>query len=430
MKDNKLVRSKDVSSASHFFLFLCIVMCVAFLGWAYFFKLDIVSQAAGEVIPSSRVKRVQHLEGGIVRRIDVREGEIVKKGQQLMELEATASDSSVDELQIRMQSLQTNIARLEAEEKGLNYIPFPAELIKSSPELVDAARKLFETRNKRLESDLRTKREMIIQREQDITRLKTRLRNDSNSLKLLHEQISISSELLSEGLTTRYKHLSFLKEESRIKSAIEESVPALRKAESALAQAKAEIDEIQNSHIEEVRNGLKNDRQQLEELCQRLRKFEDNLARTVIRSPVNGVIKTLYVVSVGEVVKSGMTIMDIVPRGDKLVIEAHLQISDVGYVRKGQKAVIKLASRDASRFGSIDGTVVNISPDAYSSQSGQTYYNVRIETDKDHFEQSGNFYKLFPGIRVLAGIHIGKRSVMEYLLEPFMGSLSYAMRER
>ncbi|NDV22557.1 HlyD family type I secretion periplasmic adaptor subunit [Desulfovibrio sp. JC022] len=422
--------SGEVKGASHFFLFLCIAMCLGFLGWACFFQLDIVSQAEGEVIPSSRVKPVQHLEGGIIMKINVREGESVAKGQELVVLEATASDSTVDELEVRVTSLRVNIARLSAEDKGLEEPDYPKDIFKKFPALIKRSLKLFQTRKARVESDLLSEREKIKQREQDIKQITSRQRNSRNSLKLLREQIKISAGLLEDGLTSRYKHLGFLKEESKLKSAIEEDSAKLGKARSALAQAKADIGEIRNSYLASVREELQEDRREFDELSQRLRKFADNLSRTVIRSPVDGVVKTLYVVSIGEVVRPGMTIMDIVPAGDKLVIEARLPISDIGYVKDGQKAVVKLASSDASRFGNIDGKVVNISPDADSTDRGLTFYRVRIVTDKDFFEHDGNYYKLFPGIRVIAGIHIGTRSVMEYLLEPFMGSISYAMRER
>ncbi|WP_419782110.1 HlyD family type I secretion periplasmic adaptor subunit [Maridesulfovibrio sp.] len=422
--------SGQVKAASHFFLFLCIAMCLCFFGWACFFQLDIVSQAEGEVIPSSRVKPVQHLEGGIIRKINVREGENVTKGQELVVLEATASDSNVEELEVRVTSLRVNIARLEAEDKELVAPEYPRDIYEKFPSLIERSLKLFQTRRARLESDLLSEREKIKQREQDIKQITSRQRNSLNSLKLLREQIKISAGLLEDGLTSRYKHLGFLKEESKLKSAIEEDSAKLGKARSALAQAKADIGEIKNSHLASVREELQEDRREFDELSQRQRKFADNLNRTIIRSPVDGVIKTFYVVSIGEVVRPGVTIMDIVPAGDKLVIEARLPISDIGYVKDGQKAVVKLASGDAARFGNIDGHVVNISPDADSTDRGVTYYRVRIETDNDYFEHEGNYYKLFPGIRVIAGIHIGTRSVMEYILEPFMGSLSYAMRER
>lgn len=422
--------SGEVRSAHHLFLGLCILMCLGFFGWACYFELDIVSQAEGEVIPSSRVKPVQHLEGGIILKINVREGDDVEKGQELIELEATASDSSVEELDVRVTSLRVNIARLEAEDKNLDEPDYPADIVRKFPQLVERSLTLFQTRKKRLSSDLESEREKIKQREQDIKQITSRQRNSRNSLRLLREQIEISAGLLADGLTSRYKHLGFLKEESKLKSSIEEDTAKLAKARSALAQAKADIQEIRNSYYASVRQELQDDRMELEEFSQRLRKFRDNLKRTVIRSPVAGVIKTLYVVSVGEVVRPGLTIMDIVPAGDKLVVEARLPISDIGYVKDGQKAVVKLASRDASRFGNLDGKVVNISPDADSTDRGLTFYRVRIETDRDYFEHDGNYYKLFPGIRVIAGIHIGTRTVLEYILEPFMGSMSYAMRER
>ncbi|WP_027720902.1 HlyD family type I secretion periplasmic adaptor subunit [Maridesulfovibrio zosterae] len=422
--------SGEVKAANHLFLLLCIAMCISFIVWACFFKLDIVSQADGEVIPSSRVKPVQHLEGGIILKINVREGDTVTKGQELIELEATASDSSVEELDVRVKSLRVNIARLEAEDKGFAQPNYPVDIVKKFPTLIERSLKLFQTRKARLENDLDSEKERIIQREQDILQISSRMRNSRNSLKFLQEQIKISSGLLKDGLTSRYKHLGFLKEESKLKSSMEEDSAKLVKARSALSQAKADIKEITNSYYASVRQELQDDRRELEELSQRLRKFQDNLKRTVIRSPVNGVIKTMYVVSLGEVVRPGMTVMDIVPGGDKLVIEARLAISDIGYVKDGQKAVVKLASRDAARFGNLDGKVVNISPDADSTDRGRTFYRVRIVTDKDYFEHDGNYYKLFPGIRVIAGIHIGTRTVLEYILEPFMGSMSYAMRER
>ncbi|WP_432735465.1 HlyD family type I secretion periplasmic adaptor subunit [Maridesulfovibrio sp. FT414] len=420
----------EVRAATHLFLFLCVFMCAVFFGWACYFELDIVSQAEGEVIPSSRVKPVQHLEGGIILKINVREGAEVTKGQELVELEATASDSSVEELDVRVTSLRVNIARLEAEDKGLAEPEYPQDLVQAFPVLVERSQALFQTRKDRLSSDLESEGEKIKQREQDIKQITSRQRNARDSLKLLREQIELSAGLLADGLTSRYKHLGFLKEEAKLKGEIEEDTAKLAKARSALVQAKADIQEITNSYYASVREELQENRRELEEFSQRLRKFKDNLKRTVIRSPVDGVVKTLYVVSVGEVVRPGMTIMDVVPAGDKLVIEARLPISDIGYVKDGQKVVVKLASRDASRFGNLDGKVVNISPDADSTDRGLTFYRVLIETDRDYFEHDGNFYRLFPGIRVIAGIHIGTRTVLEYILEPFMGSMSYSMRER
>jgi adhesin transport system membrane fusion protein len=163
---------------------------------------------------------------------------------------------------------------------------------------------------------------------------------------------------------------------------------------------------------------------------QRLRKYSDTLRRTVIRSPVRGLVKTLHIVTIGGVVKSGEPIVDIVPVEDRLVVEAHLPIQDIGYVQTGQDAVVKLASRDAGRFGKLDGKVVHVSPDTFTTPEGATFYSVRIETSEDSFVRGDFKYKLIPGMLVTAYIHTGQRTVLDYLLDPFLDSMDQAMKER
>ena len=205
---------------------------------------------------------------------------------------------------------------------------------------------------------------------------------------------------------------------------------ALKKARAALKEAEERLKRIEHFFLEETGEELKKARQELQELSQRFKKFTDSLKRTTDRSPVEGIVKTLYVVTVKGVIKPGMTILDIVPATDRLVIEAHLPIGDIGYVQPGQKAIVKLASRDARRFGSLDGEVVHVSPDAYTSPQGGAFYTVRVETEKDYFESDNLKYKLYPGVTVLAYIHTGKRTVMEYLLDPFLNTLGHSLQER
>jgi adhesin transport system membrane fusion protein len=136
------------------------------------------------------------------------------------------------------------------------------------------------------------------------------------------------------------------------------------------------------------------------------------------------------VVTVKGVITPGMTIMDIVPVTDRLVVEAHLPIGDIGYVQTGQIAIVKLASRDALRFGKIEGKVVHVSPDAYMTEQRGAFYTVRVETEKDYFEKDNMRYQLYPGVQVLTSIHTGKRTVFEYLMDPFLNTLGQSLQER
>jgi adhesin transport system membrane fusion protein len=419
-----------VRSATRLFIWCCAALVVAFLVWARYGKLDIVSQADGEVIPSTRVKRVQHLEGGIIRTILVKEGQEVEAGEKLVELDAVSPTTSVEELRIRINALRVDQARYRAEAEGAETIDFPPDLVEEQPALVEEARRLFRLRRKRLQNEIQAQVQAIEQREQSINEITARMRNTRESLEILRKQISISEELLRDQLTTEYKHLAFLKEESRLKSRLEEDAAKLKRVRAELAEERSELEGLTHAFREEAREELKEASQELDEFSQRLKKFSDSLRRTVVRSPVDGVVKSLYVVNPGEVVKPGETIMDVVPGSDKLVVEAHLAIRDIGYIQKGQRAVVKLASQDANRFGKLEGVVTSISPDAVTDKEGRTYYRVLVETERSFFEKGEARYNLFPGMVVVVGIHTGKRTVLEYMLSPYFTSLGFSLHER
>ncbi len=421
---------EDPGRATHLFFGLCVTICVGFLIWAFFGVLDIVSVAVGEVIPSSQVKTVQHLEGGIVREIMVREGENVKKGQPLVTLETTTSGADLGELRVKATSLKIEAARLEAEIDGLDEPVFPEELKKTYPGLIDQAKNLFEARKTRRRSQLAAKEQAVIQRREQIREISGRLVNTKEGLRLQNKQIDINKKLFKNKLITRYVQLDFLKEASRLKGLVDADEAGLKRAWAALNEAKADLQNTKSTIEEENRKKLEENRIMLGELTQRMQKFEDNLKRTVLRSPVDGVVKTLYTSTVGGVVKAGSPVVDIVPAGDRLVIEARLPTQDIGYIKAGQPVMVKLASSDGRRFGGIDGEVVNVSPDTLITKEGKPYYKVRIETEKSKFQRGELEYRLFPGMQVVTSIRTGTRTVMEYLLGSFLNSAGDAMRER
>jgi adhesin transport system membrane fusion protein len=420
----------SIKRHTHLFFILCVLIFASALTWAWIGELDIVSMALGQVVPSSKVKTIQHLEGGIIQEILVKEGQEVDVGQPLVELEETASGASVEEIRLRILALRTDIARFTAESREAGEIAFPADLQRSHPELVQQAQEQFVTSRRRHTSQLAEQTEHIRQRQQDITRIEDRLVHNSQSLKLLNEQIAISEELLKDNLTTQYKHLNFLREKAELDGRMQEDRSELKKARSALAGAREKRSVLKQQFREKAGERLHQARQELKEFEQRLKKFSDTLKRTIIRSPVNGIVKTIYLVTTGGIVLPGKPILDIVPKDDSLVVDARLPIRDIGFVQTGQKAVIRLASRDARYFGSIKGKVTRISPDAYAAQDGETFYTARIETAARSFTSNGHEYRLYPGVQVVAYIHTGKRTVLEYFIEPYLNTLDQALQER
>jgi len=400
----------------HMFFSLCTFFVITFFAWSYFGRLDVVSAAMGEVIPSSQIKHIQHLEGGIVREILVREGEKVKKGQPMVSLEPVSSSADLKELNVRMNSLQVEIARLAAEAKGLVEPKFPINIARDFPELIKQARAFFKTRMVRIKNQLDGQA-------QTIDEISARVRNNRQQLTLLNEQVDISKKLLKEKLSNRMQHLNLLKEASRLQGKIDEDTAGRKEALNKLETIRA-------SFREKVQEDLEKKRRDLQEYTNRQRKYADSLSRTVLRSPVNGVVKSLFVATIGGVVAPGATVADVVPGGDRLIIEAKLPTQDIGYVQAGQVALVMLSSSDAGRFGSLVGEVLSISPDTIETAEGIPYYKIRISTTKTYFEREKIKYRLVPGVQVIASIRTGQRSVLDYLTDPFLGSFRTALRER
>jgi len=406
------------------------ITCISFIIWMNVGTLDIVSMTQGEVIPSSQLKTIQHLEGGIVRAISVKEGQAVKKGQPLVELERTGSDADVSELSVRLNSLAVDIVRLQAEAEGKTAPVYSDEMKSKFPNLVKQALTRSSGRRKAYEAKIASHKQLIQQRKSEINEISARLSSRRSSLKLLKEQLAMSKGLLESKLTTRYEHLALMQRSSELGGEIQSDQAALNRSKAALAEARAQTENNRESYQDEAREALDASRLEFRELSQRLRKFEDSLTRTVLRSPVDGLVKTLYVATIGGVVKAGDIVVDIVPGDDRLIIEAKLPTQDIGFIQPGQTAVVKLTSADAARYGSLDGTVVSVSPDTILSPEGAPYYKVRVETDQSFFQRGKWKYQLYPGMQLMANIRTGERTVFQYLFDPLIAGMGDSMQER
>lgn len=422
--------NKPATRAPHLVLWLCALSLAVFFLWAHFFKIDIISAADGQVVPRSRVQVVQHLEGGIVREILVREGDRVVTDQPLVILEQTISGAGVEELQSRITALRVEIASLEAQAANRDAPDFEADLRRDHSVLVEQANSLFRATMANHRNEVSAQRELITQREHALNEISTRVKNGRENLRLVDEQVALSAELLQDNLTTQHKHLSYLREQGELKSRIEEDQSAISGARSALAEARLKLERIHTAFQESVEARLRDARLQLDESGQRLRRLSDNLARTVIRSPVDGVVKTLHVTTLGGVLGPGQTVADIVPSEDRLIVEARLSITDIGHVQVGQSAAVRLMGREASVYGKIDGTVIHVAPDTTVTSDGRVFYLVRVETEQDHFSSADSIYRLFPGMAMLVHIHTGKRTVLQYMIEPFTARFTGALQER
>ena len=385
------------------FIFLIFCLLASVVYYFNFTKLNIIAETKGTVIPSSKVKVIQHLEGGIVKNIKVNVGDIVKKNSILLELEPTKTLADFSELEKRLEALSINISRLRAESENKKLI-FSNDISKRQPSLVDDALKLFEVRKNKINATL--------------SEQKVILANEQATLALLEEQIIISKSLLEEQLTNRLTHLELLKEKTSIISKIDKS--------------KSMLNKIRQTYNTEVRTLLLEEISEYDELLERKNKFKDNLNRTLVKTPEEGIIKQRFVDTIGGVIQPGSPLFEIVPVNDKLIISSKLSVDEIGYIKKNQSVKVKLSGKNNSIYESIDGKIITISPDAIylENVNEKSYYEIRIETERNYFSGKAEKYFMYPGTEVTALINIGQRTISNYLLEPILSNFDIAFSEK
>ena len=399
----KNLPDKHLRSTQSFFIAFS-ALAVAMLLWAVLFEIDIVSNAEGQVIPVGEIKTIQHLEGGIIEKILVKESEYVEKGQPLVILAATASEVDVEELQVRMDTQVIKSIRLEAEINNFEVPIFPTSLTKKREKIINKSMELFLSRQKTFEGTLKEFDALVAKAQTDVD--------------ILLRQAEMSQQLMEEQVTSEFAHLNILKELNNAKGVLEETI---EKREN-----------YKNQFIEEGRDELQVAQRELSQSEETMKKLKDSLKRTTVTAPVDGVVKNLFFVTEGGVIKPGGSILDLVPTKDSLIVEARLPNSDIGFVKVNQDAVVKLSSADSVNFGQINGKVIQISPDTEQDENDKriVFYKILVETEQSYFQSKNRIYQLVPGVKVIASIQIGQRTVANYLLSPFMSTMDQTFQER
>lgn len=379
--------------------------------------IEVLSLADGKIIPQGRIKYVQHLEGGIVEEILISEGEKVEINQPLIVLSKEKASSEFEEINSRLKSIDLSILRVNSEIDSNNSIKIPDNKKNLfDKELVKSENELFQSRRKAINSEIKSKKASIDKANKNLKNLKKRL-------KIVKEQEDISQKLLEVEATNRLKHLEILRERQEVEGSIDEQ-------QSIIDLSENDLEKVKNNYIEELNIELSQYRKEKEELNQRIQKYSDSLNRTVLKSPVSGTVKLVSVNSKGAIVAPGVTVVEIVPENERLIIEAKLPLSEIGYVKKNLEAKIRLNTPEGSRFRSIKGKVIFVGADRISGKDEEGFYLVKVETSENSFARKNEEYKLLSGVPVMVGIITGKRSFMDYFLTPFITGTSFALSER
>jgi len=405
------------------------VMAVALIAWSYFAELDEVSTAEGEVVPQGQVKTIQHLEGGIIEEILVREGDPVKKGDPVVRLNLLSTDASRAELSVRIDGFQLMATRLKAQATGKKP-QYGATLAKRRPALLALERRRFEAYEREVESTIAVLKERTHQRALEVKQIRSRQATLTNDLELGREEFAMSTRLLEDGLTSKLDHLKLRREIERLEGELKELADALPRAEAAVAESKEQIRSQKDKYRRLAGEDLGKVELDMAQTREALARATDRVKRLEITAPIDGIVKSLRYHTIGGVVRPGEAIMEIVPTQEKMVVEARLNPADVGYVRVGQSATTKLSTYDFVRYGALDGKVIDISPDSHSDGEGNAYFRLVVQTDRNYLGNTPGDLPITSGMQATVDVHTGTKSVLRYLLTPVLKLKSESFRER
>lgn len=409
------------------------IFAVVALLWASWAEVDEISRAEGRVIPSGKTQIIQAAEAGVVTDILVRAGEQVKQGQQLIQLDDTTTASSAGEVEARVLALLAQTTRLRAESQGLGADAFicPAEITMSAPEVCDSEIALMNSRAASLEQGMQVLAQRVEQRQRELGEASANSTRLGDNLKIAQERLTLMEPLAAKGLVAQTAYLDAQREVGDLNGQIAAVAESVARIEAALKEAQLQVDQATLQFRQDALAELTVALAQLASAQQQLRGAEDRVRRTDIRSPVDGVVNTVEINTIGGVVAAGEKLLDIVPISDVLLVEARLRPSDVAFIIPGQEARIKLTAYDYSIYGGLTGRVTNVSADSMvDPNTRETYYIVQIQADKAVLEYRGRELPVLPGMVTTVDILTGKRTVLQYLLKPINKVRQEAFSER
>lgn len=413
----------------NFLLIGIIGFFAAMVWWASWAELDERTSGQGQVIPSSQVQVVQNLEGGILAALYVAEGDSVEEGQLLMRLDDTRFASKSREDRAKLFALNAVIARVGAEIDGTS-LNFPQEVLDNVPMVARNEAALYKSRARELAATVEVFNQQIVQRRQELVELDTRIRQLERSLALAEEELEITRPMVDKGVMPRVDLIRLERDYNEIIGTLETSRQMVPRLDAALSEVDGNIQATRASFKSAALKELNEAQVNLNALQESLASVDDRVRRTEILAPVDGIIKQVLINTIGGVIAPGMDLIEIVPRDDKLLIEARIRPADIGFLHPGQEATVKITAYDYTIFGSLPAVLVYISADTILDEKQESYYLIRVRTERNDLGDEKKSLPIIPGMTAVVDIRTGKRTVLEYLLKPILRGREMAFRER
>jgi adhesin transport system membrane fusion protein len=390
-------------------------LLLAGLAWASLAPIDQIVRAEGRIIAAGRAQIVQHLEGGIVQQILVREGQIVKAGDVLMRLSNVQASTTVQQGRTRMSALQAQQARLTAEAQGLNEPHFPAHI---PSDLQRESIHAFRERLSRFRAERMVIAQQHSQRKAELQEARQRIVSTQAELDLAKKQSSLMDGLYKKGAASQMENIDAQSRVQKLLSNLSELQNSLPRLESGIAELQAKLNESESRFRAEARTELIQVSAEISKISLAVDGDADRLDRTEVRAPASGYINRMHFNTMGGVVKPGEALLEITPSEGPVAVEARVRPNDRASLRAGLPTQVKVGAYDYAIYGALAGHLVEVSADTLPDETGQRYYRVLIQTDAPSARMAA--VSILPGMTATADVVLGQRSVLTYLLSPLL----------
>ncbi len=421
----------------HLIIGLAIVVVLAggLGGWASTAEISGALIAPGQIVVESNVKKVQHPTGGVVGEVLARDGDLVKAGQVLVRLDDTVTKANLAIVTKNLDGLWARAARLQAEQQGVDKIVFPKSLLDRAADpdvkaIIASESKLFEVRvNGRIGQKAQL-RERIIQLNEEIAGLTAQEAAKDQEIGLVEKELTGVRQLYDQHLVQLTRLTTLERDAARLNGERAQYIASRAQAKGKITETELQIIQVDKDMVSDVSKDLRETNDKIGEFVERKVTAEDQLKRTDIRAPQDGMVLQSQVHTVGGVITAGDAIMTIVPQTDDLRVEAKVNPQDIDKLQIGQKTLLRLSAFNQRTTPELNGVVTRVSPDVTTDQrTGQSYYTIRVSMAPEEIARLGEA-RLIPGMPVEAFVQTGDRTMMSYLIKPLSDQLMRAFREK
>lgn len=410
-------------------LFIVIALLVSLGVWAYYTELDNVTRGEGRIISEMQNQVVQASEPGVLMRRYVSEGDVVEENQILFEIDPIDASTELSRVTQRYTSSQIKELRLRAE---INGEPFtiPNEMRSLAPSVAASEDSLFQARRDQLAGAMAILEQQLLQREQELAEAEVSIRTAANTSSLIAQEIALLEPLVNQNAAPETRLLEMRRQLEQASGSEQSANTAAIRAQAGIAEVQREISNRQEQYVLESMSELSEVVTEMAELEEVIPSLEDRVGRTVVRAPVAGIINRLNFRTSGGYVQQGDVMLELVPTGDNLVIEAKILPRDISNILPDDSVRIRLSAYDSSRFGTVDGRVIRISPDAtVNPDTQESHYLVDVAIEGTLLDAAGEQVAYLPGMTATVDVLSGKRSVLEYLWQPVARVQELALRD-